>query len=432
MNFGCQQNEADSEKLLGIAESMGYTYTPEPKDADLILVNTCAVREHAELKALSIIGGYKHIKGKNKDLIIGVCGCMTAQEHRVTELKMRYPYVDFTLQPAQLPEMPMILLSVLEKKKRHLIFKDINLSSTPIVEGLPVTRSVSHRAWVSIMNGCNNFCSYCIVPYVRGRERSRSSKAIYAEVLDLVSSGCRDITLLGQNVNSYQSDCTFAELMAKLDAIEGDFILRFMTSHPKDVPDELIAVMAKAKHIAPHFHLPVQSGSDSILKAMNRKYDTKRYLSVVEKLRQAIPNISLTADIIVGFPGETEEDFQQTLSMIENVRFDMLYAFIYSKRKGTPASLMENQIDPAVKSERLTKLIDKQNAIAYAHNQAYLGKTVRILVDGVSKNEDSVYSGRTADYHLVHFSASKALIGEFVTVKIERAETFALFGAIVS
>ncbi len=426
VTFGCQQNEADSERLRGMLDNMGYGRAEEAEEADLILLNTCAIREHAELKALSIIGSFKHLKEKNSALIIGVCGCMSAEEHRVDELRRRYPYVSFTLEPAALYTLPRVLADVLRKKKRQF-----PLGAPDVVaEGVPVAREHTHRAWVSIMYGCNNFCSYCIVPYVRGRERSRESAEIICEVRSLVESGARDITLLGQNVNSYRSDVDFPTLLSRLDAIEGDYILRFMTSHPKDASDELIEVLKTAKHIEPHFHLPLQSGSDRILSAMNRHYNRERYLSVVEKLRAAVPDVVLTSDIIVGFPGETEEDFEETLSILKTVGFDSVYSFIYSPRKGTPAAKMENAVPAAVQSERMRRLLDGQSAISLEKNEAYVGKTVRVLVDGASKGNEAVKSGRTDGGKLVHFLAEDSTVGNFLAVHIDRAEPYALYGTV--
>lgn len=424
--FGCQQNEADSERLYGIALDMGYEKASCPDDASLILMNTCAIREHAELKALSVVGSYKHIKEKNPDLLIGVCGCMTAQEHRVETLKKRYPYVDFTLEPGAVADLPIAIAQRLSGGRRLFLLDTEDTALLP----LPVDRACAHRAWVSIMYGCNNFCSYCIVPYVRGRERSRPAADIIREVKELVASGARDITLLGQNVNSYRGEYDFPTLLEKLDEIEGEYVLRMMTSHPKDASDRLIEVIGKAKHIEPHFHLPLQSGSDGILKTMNRKYDTERYLSVVEKLRAARPDIALTSDIIVGFPGETEEDFEATLTILRKVKFDSVYSFIYSPRKGTPAAEMENQILPAVQSERFRRLLDLQAQISYDKNLPYEGGTYRVLIDGPSKTDKNVFSGRTDSGKLVHVSAEGLTEGRFYKVKIEKAEAFALFGSV--
>jgi len=426
--FGCQQNEADSETLLGLSVKAGYTPVATPDEADLILVNTCAIREHAEKRALSYIGGTKHRKTENKDVMIGVVGCMMAEPHRVEEIRRRYPYVDFTLDPASLHELPRAILTREKEKKRQFLRGDV---APRVVEGLPVLRKKSHRAFVSIMYGCNNFCSYCIVPYVRGRERSRKSAEIVSEVETLVKGGCRDITLLGQNVNSYRGDMDFPALLRRLDAIEGDFILRFMTSHPKDASDELIDVIAESRHIEPHFHLPVQSGSDRILKAMNRHYDRARYLSIVKKLREKIPDIVLTTDIIVGFPGETEEDFAETLSLLREVSYDMVFSFIYSRREGTPAAKMENAVSADVAGERFRRMLLLQDEIAKKKAEPYLKKTVRVLVDAVSKEKEGIYSGRTDGGKLVHFPAAESDVGEFRYVKILRADPYALHGEIV-
>lgn len=428
LTFGCQQNEADSEKLSGMAQEMGYEILSLPDRAHLILVNTCAIREHAEQKALSTIGQYKHLKAKNPELIIGVCGCMVMQEHRANDIKFRYPYVDFVFGTGSLHRLPELLCEKLEKGKRLYCTTEPDAS---VVEGLPVLRESRHRAWVSVMYGCNNFCSYCIVPYVRGRERSRRMEEIVHEVRGLVEAGCRDITLLGQNVNSYGKDSgypyDFADLLLELDKIEGDYRLRFMTSHPKDATRKLIDVMAASRHVAHQFHLPMQSGSDAILSAMNRKYDTARYLDIVDYMREKMPDVTLTSDIIVGFPGESEEDFEGTLAMLRRVRFDMLYSFIYSPRKGTPAAEME-QVPPKVKSARFERLLALQNAIGLEKNQAYVGKHVRVLCDGVSKNNEMLYSGRTEGNKIAFFEGSPEDTGMFVNVLVERADAFAFHG----
>ena len=433
MTFGCQQNEADSEKLAGMAVDMGYRRVDTPDAADLILVNTCAIREHAEEKALSIIGQYKHLKAKNPELIIGVCGCMVTQEHRANDIKHRYPYVSFVLGTAALHRLPQLIAENMAQRRRLYCLE----CDGEMTEGLPIDRSCTYRAWVSVMYGCNNFCSYCIVPYVRGRERSRRKEDIVAEVKALVEKGYKDITLLGQNVNSYGKGYgkneglgyDFADLLEELDAIPGDYWLRFMTSHPKDASRKLIDVMAAGTHIAHQFHLPMQSGSDAILKAMNRHYDTARYLDTVSYMREKMPDVTLTSDIIVGFPGESDGDFEGTLNMLNTVKFDMLYSFIYSMRKGTPAAEME-QIPDAVKGERFKRLLDTQNAIAATINQTMVGNTVRVLCDGISKNNSSVYSGRTEGNKIVFFDGTPDMEGRFVEVKIDRAEAFALYGQV--
>ena len=426
--FGCQQNEADSEKFAGMCEAMGYTIVNDPAEADFIVVNTCAIREHAEKRTLSIVGQYKHLKEKNPALVIAVGGCMMAQEHRQEDIKFRYPYVDFVMGPSSLHRLPQLLCQKLRTGKRIYCPEEAEYT---VVEDLPIRRESHYRAWVSVMYGCNNFCSYCIVPYVRGRERSREKDKIVAEVRELVQKGYKDITLLGQNVNSYakdgQHDYDFADLLSELDAIEGDFVLRFMTSHPKDADRKLIDVMASSRHIAHQFHLPMQSGSDAILSKMNRRYNTEKYLGIVDYMKEKMPDVTITSDIIVGFPGETEEDFTGTLKMLECVRFDMLYSFIYSPRKGTPAAEME-QVPKDVTAERFERLLALQKDIGKEKNDALVGKTVRVLCDGVSKGNEALYSGRTEGNKIAFFEGNEKDVGNFVNVTIERADAFALWG----
>ena len=429
LTFGCQQNEADSEKLAGMAQDMGYELCSDPADANLIAVNTCAIREHAEQKALSIVGQYKHLKAKKPSLLIAVCGCMVAQEHRREDIKHKYPYVDLTFGTASLHRFPELLWQKIARSRRIFCPEE---TEYVVAEGLPITRTSDYRAWVSIMYGCNNFCSYCIVPYVRGRERSRDKDEVITEVKDLVARGYKDITLLGQNVNSYAKgkDYDFADLLSELDKIEGDYVLRFMTSHPKDASYKLIDVMASSKHIAHQFHLPLQSGSDTVLKAMNRHYDKARYLDIVRYIREKMPDAALSSDIIVGFPGETDADFEDTMEILRTVRFDMLFSFIYSPRKGTPAAEKE-QIDPKVKGERFDRLLALQHDIALEKNQPMVGKTVRVLCDGPSKSNPDVYSGREEGNKIVFFAATEEQTGKFVNVRIDRADAFALWGEMI-
>lgn len=427
LTFGCQQNEADSERIRGMAGLMGYSITDNPEEADLIVINTCAVRQHAELKALSILGGFKALKKSNPELIVAVVGCMAAEAHIAEKIKKSYPYVSFTLEPTVIYKFPELVWKAISEKKRSFIFNsDVGI----VVEGIEPVRTSGHKAWVSIMYGCNNFCSYCIVPYVRGRERSRDSQEIIKECRELVDSGCREITLLGQNVNSYKYDMDFASLIEAIANIPGDFIIRFMTSHPKDVSDRLIEVFGKySGKIAPAFHLPLQSGSNGILRAMNRTYDVDKYLSTVEKIRGAVPDVALTSDIIVGFPGEREEDFIDTLNLLSKVRFDMVYSFIYSVREGTRAATMDSKIPDAVKSERMGRLLDLQRQISYEKNLPYVDTVQRVLVDSLSKNGGpTTYTARTATNKLVHFDSDENLIGKFVNLKIVRAGAFDLFG----
>ncbi len=431
--FGCQQNEADSETLAGIAESLGYRVTDDPSKAMLVIFNTCAVREHAELKALSVTGQLKHIKAANPEVIIAVCGCMVAQEHRLRTIKESYPYVDILFGTSAHSRFPDYIAEVLKNKNR--VFSPDEVFE--IEEGLPVKRESPFKAWVSIMYGCDNFCTYCVVPYVRGRERSRRREDILNEVRQLVSEGVKEITLLGQNVNSYgrklYDDYDFADLLSDICKINGDYIIRFMTSHPKDATKKLVDVMAlnslpeSRPHIARAFHLPLQSGSDMILNKMNRHYTTEKYLSFVTYLREMIPDISISTDIIVGFPTETEEDFAETLEMLKKVRFDAFFSFIYSVRPGTPAAKMP-QISEDIKAERFSKMLTVQNSISLEKNEVYVGKTERVLVEGLSKTDGRMLTGRNDKNRLIHFEGDRALIGQFAYVEIIKADTYCLTG----
>ena len=429
ITLGCQQNEADSEKIRALAVMMGYSLTDNPEIADFIVVNTCAVRRHAELKALSIVGNFKAYKEKRPWLIVGVCGCMAAEPHMSETIKKSYHHVTFTLEPSMLHKIPELVYTSLTRKRRSFVY---GTGETEIIEGIDNVRTSGHKAWVSIMYGCNNFCSYCIVPYVRGRERSRRSEDIIAECRELVDKGYKEITLLGQNVNSYKSDLSFARLLEKIALIDGDFVIRFMTSHPKDASDELIDVFGKySGKIAPAFHLPLQSGSDAILKEMNRTYDIKRYLSIVDKIRRLVPDVALSTDIIIGFPGETDEDFNSTMDILKRVRFDMVFSFNYSKREGTRAATMENQVSDDVKKHRMTELLNVQSAISKEINDKYLGRVERVIVDSVDKsNGRDVYSARTLTNKLVHFESDKNMIGEFINVKITKIGAFDLFAEV--
>ena len=430
VTYGCQQNEADSEKIAGMLHESGYDIVKEPALADVIIVNTCAVREHAEERALSITGGYKHLKIARPHLKIGICGCMVSKSDMSDKIKKSYPYIDFVFGTEKLSHLPEILYRSYEKKKRIFVPND---GETQIAEGLPVIRESTFRAWVSIMYGCNNFCTYCIVPYVRGRERSRRPEMIIEEVRGLVESGCKEITLLGQNVNSYGKEfggeCNFATLLSRLCEIDGDFTLRFMTSHPKDASFELIDIMAKNDKIAKHFHLPVQSGSDRLLKEMNRHYNKETYLSLVDYMREKMPDIAITTDIIVGFPGETEEDFEDTLELMRRVKYDMIFSFIYSPRTGTPAAKME-QLPEKVKTDRMNRLLALQNELLAQKNEAYVGKTLRVLVEGKSKTNEAKMSARTEGNRIVLFDGDESLTGKFINLKITKSAPFALIGEI--
>ena len=424
--FGCQQNEADSERVRAMAQAMGYLPAARAEEASLIVVNTCAIRALAEKKALSLIGRYKAIKRQASETVIALIGCMAAEEHAVREIKEKFPYVAFTLSPNALSRFPSMVETALFEHRRAFFEGD---AKGELLEGLSPVRTVRHRAWVSIMYGCNNFCSYCIVPYVRGRERSRAASDILAECRALVEGGCREITLLGQNVNSYRAQMSFAALLEAVVQLEGDFLVRFMTSHPKDVSDELIAVMARHRDkIAPAFHLPLQSGSDRILRAMNRAYTLDTYLQTVQRLRRAIPDVAITTDIIVGFPGEAEEDFSATLSVVREVGYDSLFSFIYSPREGTVAARMTERIAPEVTKERMERLIALSQDTALEKNRAYVGRTVRVLCDGAAREGGDAYVGRTDTGKLVRFTSPADPTGTFLAVTIDRATPYDLFG----
>jgi len=435
--FGCQQNEADSERLVGMAVSMGYEAVDCPERAHLILFNTCAVREHAELKALSKTGALKQYKEQNPELIIGLCGCMVAQEHRMNKIKGSYPYVDFLFGTATHASLPEYLEQEI-KRGRRAFYADP--PSPVITEGMPVRRESPFKAWVSIMYGCNNFCTYCIVPYVRGRERSRAKEDILDEVRELVAEGYREITLLGQNVNSYgkdrYEDYGFADLLEDICRIKGEYWIRFMTSHPKDATSRLIEVMAahsapeSAPRIVRNFHLPLQSGSDRVLKAMNRHYDRARYLSLIDELRAAMPDISLSTDMIVAFPTETEEDFEQTLDILRRVRYDAFFSFIFSPRPGTPAAEMPLVPEQQAK-DRFARMLAVQNEISAEKNRELIGQIHTVLVEGRSKTDPDKLTGRNEHNRLIHFSGEDSLIGSFARVRIEQAETYCVIGRLV-
>lgn len=428
MTFGCQQNEADSERIRGMAEEMGYLPANTYEGCDLIIVNTCAIREHAEMKALSVLGSFKAEKRKNHELIVGVVGCMAAEPHVADKLKRDFHYVSFTSEPNMLHRIPELVHRSMTERRRSFIFGE---DEGNIVEGMPAVRASGHRAWVSVMYGCNNFCSYCIVPYVRGRERSRDSAAVIAECRELVASGIREITLLGQNVNSYKSDMDFPQLLSAIAEIDGDFIIRFMTSHPKDTSDALIEAMGKHRDkIAPYFHLPLQSGSNTVLSRMNRTYTREKFLKIADKLRESVPGIALSTDVIVGFPGESDSDFEDTLDVLRRAKFDMVYAFLYSPRKGTRAAEWEDRVPDDIKSARLTRLLNMQDEISYEANLPYLSKTVRVLADSAElRGGKTVYTGRSESGKPVHFTGN-AGIGEFVKVKIEEIRAFDLIGSV--
>lgn len=426
--FGCQQNEADTERIRGMLHEMGYEMTDLPDDADFILFNTCAVREHAEDRAFGNIGALSHLKKRRPDVIIALCGCMAQQEKNVEKIKKSYPQVSLLFGTHALWRFPSLLYRVLTGEKR--VF-DIG-GADDIAEGLPVLRTGGAKAWLSIMYGCNNFCTYCIVPYVRGRERSRRPEEIEQELRELVAAGYKDITLLGQNVNSYGKDLgldiDFADLLRRLNGVPGDFLIRFMTSHPKDATPKLFDAMADCDKVAKQLHLPFQSGSDEILRRMNRRYTAGEYRQLIMYARKKMPNIVLSSDIIVGFPGETEEDFQQTLTLVQEIRFDLLFTFLYSPRSGTPAANYEDHTTDAEKQARFARLLHTQDEIVADRQASYQGKTLRVLVDGVAKGPDYPFTARTEGNLLVCVRGEGIEPGAFIDVSIEKTSLRCLFG----
>ncbi len=429
ITFGCQQNESDSEKLRGLLELCGYTLTEDSRTADTVIINTCAIREHAELRALSEAGQFKGAKEKNPKMLIALCGCMAQQKGRRDQLKKSYPYVDFVFGTDRIHYLPQMIKEAMSSKKRLSFITDLpHTEFGTICEGVPAKRESSYAAWVPVMYGCNNFCTYCVVPHVRGRERSRSKDHVLAEVKELVSNGYKDITLLGQNVNSYDGGCDFAELLTECASFGGEYRVRFMTSHPKDAKSSLIRAIADNQNVAKHFHLPVQSGSTEILKRMNRRYTREQYLEKAFEIKQTIPGVALTTDIIVGFPGETEEDFLQTMSLVEQVGFDMIYTFIYSRRPDTPAEKMDCQIPREVSNRRFAALSELQNEMAQRINDGLVGQTLRVLSDGLNKN--GIPCGRSSGNKIVTFDTLVPM-GDFCDVRITKAGNYALSGELV-
>ena len=430
--YGCQQNEADSEKIRGMLSAMGYAFTQSEAEADVIVINTCAVREHAEQRVLGIIGALVHTKRAKPDQIIAVCGCMVQQEHIADTLRRSYRHVDLVFGPQALWRFPELLEKMLTGRGRLFETSD---EPGVIAEGLPVRREGNIKAWLPIMAGCNNFCSYCIVPYVRGRERSRRPENVIEEARELVAEGYKDITLLGQNVNSYgrgaDHGVDFPELLRRLSEIDGKFLLRFTTSHPKDASERLFQVMASSPKIARHIHLPFQAGSDRILKAMNRNYTKAHYLELVEMARHYMPDLVLTSDVIVGFPGETEEDFEETMSLLRAVRFDALFTFMYSKREGTPAARMQDDTPREVIHERFERLVKLQDIISTEKHAAFVGKTIEVLVDGETGDERYPLSARTNGNRLIRLTGPKSAIGSFVFARVTDSNKWSLFGEMV-
>ena len=412
---------------MGMLEACGFTFTQEPGQADLVILNTCAVREHAEQRVFGNLGMLTHTKKDNPDQVIVLCGCM-AQEPRVSQrVKESYRHVDLVFGPQALWRFPELLYRVYEQRRRVFSVEEEDGS---IAEGIPVVRERGVKAWVSVMYGCNNFCSYCIVPYVRGRERSRRPEAVVAEVRELVASGYKDITLLGQNVNSYNGGdgYDFADLLAEIDQIPGDYRIRFMSSHPKDATHKLFDTMARCTHVAKQLHLPVQSGSDRVLREMNRRYTRAQYLELVNYARSVMPGLVITSDIIIGFPGETEEEAMETVSLVDEVGYDALFTFIYSPRPGTKAAQMPDPVSRAEKQKWFDQLLEVQNARSAALHAAYVGKTVRVLCDGESDDADYPIAARTDGNRLVRLKGDASLIGRFVDVRITKSNTWALYG----
>ena len=427
--YGCQQNEADSELLRGMLCDMGYEIADTDEGADVIVINTCAIREHAEQRVFGNVGALVHGKRRNPSQIICLCGCMAQEPHVAQRIRETYRHVDLVFGPQSLWRFPELFRRVYQRRVR--VF-ETEPDQGAIAEGLPVRRSGTIKAWVSIMYGCNNFCSYCIVPYTRGRERSREPEVILSEIRELAAQGYKDITLLGQNVNSYGKDLEenmdFPALLEQAAAIPGDFLLRFMTSHPKDATEKLFDVMARCEKVAPVIHLPFQSGSSRVLAAMNRRYTREKYLEKVRALRERIPGVVLTSDVIVGFPGETAEEFEETLSLIEEVRFDALFTFIYSPRKGTPAAELDDPVTKEEKSARFDRLVEAQNRISLEKHRAYIGTVRRCLIDGSGEDPRNNLTARTAGNRLVHLSGDPALVGQYADIRIVDCSTWALFG----
>ncbi len=427
--FGCQMNEHDSEVMAGLLEERFYIPTKDIKEADFILLNTCCIREKAESKVLSMLGSLKKLKAKKPSLIVGVCGCMIQQKNIVPKILHACPFVNLMFGTNNMAQLPDYLERI--EKYGQPVYEIVDEDSSADLK-LPASREFPFKAFVNIMYGCNNFCTYCIVPYVRGRERSRKKEDIIAEVKELVADGAIEVMLLGQNVDSYGNDfkdsVSFADLLKEIDDIPGIERIRFMTSHPKDFSLELIDVIKNSKHICHSLHLPVQSGSNEVLKRMNRKYTRERYLEIVHAMREAIPDVALTTDIIVGFPGETEEQFQETVDLVETVGFDNAFSFIYSKRPGTAAEKFEDQIPLEIKKERLQRLNTSLSKWSLYHNKKYEDQNVKVLVEGLSENNDNMLSGRTDTGKTVIFQGDPSLIGKIVNVDITTAQTWVLKG----
>ncbi|MBQ7876710.1 MAG: tRNA (N6-isopentenyl adenosine(37)-C2)-methylthiotransferase MiaB [Clostridia bacterium] len=428
--YGCQQNVNDSQKYEGMLMKMGYTLTHDREKADFIMFNTCAVRENAEKKVFGNIGALKHLKAKKPDMVIAIAGCMSQQESVEKKLRRSHPHVDMILGTRAMADFPKALETVLSSRQRIVDRQEIDV----VCENVPTNYDGGCKAFVSIMYGCNNFCTYCIVPYVRGRERSRSMEAVLSECKLLAEKGVKEITLLGQNVNSYGKDLGmtegFASLLSEVDKIDGIERIRFMSSHPKDISDKVLSVMASSRHICHQLHLPLQSGSDKLLCEMNRVYNREKYLSIVEKAKALMPDLAITTDIIVGFPTETEEDFEDTISMLEKVRYDSIFSFIYSRREGTPAAKMEFLATEDEIKARFDRLLEVQNRISYELNKKCEGEIQPVLVESMSK-EEGVLTARNYANKIVNFKGDESLIGKIVNVKITKAQTWILIGELL-
>lgn len=430
-SFGCQLNVSDGEKIKGLLKKAGYAFTEDENAADLIILNTCAVRENAEDRVFGIVGSMKKLKEVNPELIIGISGCMTAQEHIAEKIKKSYPQVDFVLGTSAINSLPQLLLNSLRGQKFSADTKEYDDFS----EGMEQVRDSSYKASVPIMFGCNNFCTYCIVPYVRGRERSRKADDIIKEVTELVQQGYKEIMLLGQNVNSYGNDLenglSFPQLLRRLNEINGDFIIRFMSSHPKDASHELIDAIFECDKVAKHLHLPVQSGSNDILSKMNRRYTVEQYLEIVDYLRSKDESFSLTTDLIVGFPNESDEDFRKTLELIKRVKYDNIYSFIYSKRTGTKAAEIDDKISEDTKGMRMRELLEIQREISTEHYKRFVGRKMRVLVDGESKKKKGFLTGKSNEFIIAEFAGDSSMIGQFVDIEVTEAKNWAVIGRII-
>ena len=428
ITYGCQMNEHDSENIAGMLEALDYSHTPNPEEADVVVMNTCSVREHADKRFFGMLGQFKKQKKNNPDFIICICGCMPQQPHIVEEIRKSFSWVDIVFGTQTIAEFPNLLMERIRTGKKQF---SIIANNETIPEEKESKREFAHKALVNITYGCNNFCTYCIVPYTRGREKSRSLRSVKQEIINLVNDGVKEVMLLGQNVNSFRDadGNNFAALIRALDEVEGLERIRFMTSHPKDLSDELIACFGDCKKLCHNIHLPVQSGSDEVLRRMNRHYNRERYMEIVIKLRTTCPDLSISTDIIVGFPGETEEDFLDTLSLVREVEYDSAFTFIYSPRVGTPAAKYDNQIPENVKHERFDRLVEEVNRCSAKKNSEYLGRIVDVMVDGPSKNDAGAWSGRTDTFKLVNFTSEEPLTeGQMVSVRITETKTFSLDG----